>query len=844
MIVAALLLSCVSMIAKPVGLEEARSLGQQFVKSNFELTRQSDNLELVYSMPAFYVFNVGNTGFVILSSDDSYRPLIGYSYEGVFDPDDMAPALEEYLTSINDYRMRKGSVNASLEVTRDWNALRQTGRLVSRHGGREDSYLVQTKWNQNYPYNYHCPVDPAGPGGRAYAGCVATAAAQLMKFWDHPLQGTGSHSYIPETNPQYGTQTANFGATTYDWENMPNSISSSSPMEQIEAVSLLIYHVGVSVDMNYKPSGSGAVTGQLCQTMPGYFFYTNQMQNLYRENYTHEAYMDLVIASLDMGWPMVHRGGGHAYVLDGYDDNDMVHFNWGWSGSSDGWFNIDDHDYTDGESVIYNYVPAAIYSATPAAPTLLTATPDEGNALSVNLSWRNPSFTLTNQTLASIDEIVVMRDNEVIYSEANPTPGATVEFTDQQVPRFDVFKYTVYAIVDGQRGRSVSLNDVSVGPTCAWTFTMSSNFFQGWRGGYVSICNAANHEVGRLTVDNATPANVNFDMPLGPYKAYWHAPSVSGSFTMNLIVKDSQNNTIYTYSGSSTDLEEGLLFEGNNNCGGSSDCGCPTNLTAMQDPEDEQTIILQWTGVEDPGYGYVVFRDSLMYRLINDGSTEFRDVNVPLGGHCYQVATFCEGGWNGETSNMVCEASGGCYAPRNIDAEATSNFKCKLTWEAPENTEGLTGYFLFRKMGDSEYKRIKIFNASTTSFTDNSVHDEGDYYYQLEAFYSALDCMSAPAAYKHNPNQYFLHFYYSPTGTEELAQAVRMYPNPTRDQFVVEAQDLVSVEVCNVLGQRLMTFKGQNDGKLQVNLQGVEPGIYMIRIFTQDGVTTKQIVKQ
>ena len=845
LIVAALLLSCFSLMAKPVGLEEARSLGHQFVKANFELTRQSDDLVLVYSMPAFYVFNVGKTGFVILSSDDSYRPLIGYSEEGVFNPDDMAPALQEFLSNINDSRTSKGSVNASLEATRDWNMLRQTGHLVSRHGGREDSYLVVTKWNQNYPYNYHCPADPAGPGGHAYAGCVATAASQLMKYWNHPLQGNGSHTYLPETNPQYGQQTANFGQTTYDWDNMPISISSSSPMEEIEAISLLMYHVGVSVDMNYKPSGSGAVTSQLCQTMPAYFYYTNQMQNIYREDYSHEDYMDLIIASIDMSWPMVHRGGGHAYVLDGYNDNDMVHFNWGWSGSSDGWFNIDNHDYTDGESVIYNYVPASVYGATASYPTNLQATPAENDELAVTLTWRNPSMTLTNQTLDHIDEIVIMRDNEVIFSEANPTPGAEMEFVDENVPRFDVFKYTAYAVIDGQRGKSASISGVSVGPSCQWNFMMSSSVFQGWRGGYISIVNAANHEIGRLSAENSSPISVNFDMPLGPVKVYWSEPTSGGSFTVTLIVKDSQNNTVYTYSGSSASLEEGLLFESNNTCGGSPDCGTPANLVAMQDPEDEQTIVLQWTGVDDPGYGYIIFRDSVMYRLINTGDTEFRDENVPFGGHCYQVATLCDGGWNGEYSNMSCEASGGCHAPQNIDAEPTATFKCKLTWEAPAISEGLSGYFLYRRSEEeTEYKRIKIFNANATNFTDNSVHDEGDYYYQLKAYYSDFDCYSAPAAYKHDPNQYFLHFYYSPTETEELTNEVKLYPNPANDQFEVEAQGLVSVEVCNVLGQRLMVVHGQQQGKIQVNLQGVEPGMYLVRVVTENGVSTKQIVKQ
>ena len=303
-----LAMTCVALQARPVDQETAKRLGQSFVKANFEFTRQSDQLNLVQTAysergeACYYIFNVGETGFVILAADDNYRPVIGYSDRGTFNPDDMAPALAEYLEVV-----RQGVVSASMAsaasvaVAADWAMLEKNGRLVSRHGGREDVFLVQTTWNQNYPYNYFCPEGEGGPGGHCYAGCVATAAAQLMKFWNHPIQGQGSYTYIPEDHPEYGPLTANFGETTYDWDNMPNDISNNSPIEQIEAVAQLIYHVGVSVDMNYRPTSSGAVTGKLCQTMPAYFFYTDQMDNLYRENYTHEGYMQLTIWCISIG---------------------------------------------------------------------------------------------------------------------------------------------------------------------------------------------------------------------------------------------------------------------------------------------------------------------------------------------------------------------------------------------------------------------------------------------------------------------------------------------------------------------------------------------------------------
>ena len=176
----------------------------------------------------------------------------------------------------------------------------------------------------------------------------------------------------------------------------------------------------------------------------------------------------------------------------------------------------------------------------------------------------------------------------------------------------------------------------------------------------------------------------------------------------------------------------------------------------------------------------------------------------------------------------------------------TANFKCKLLWEAPEITDGLSAYFVYRKTDTTEYKRIKIQSISHNDYTDNTVHEEGDYYYKVEAFYSDLDCNSAPAAYANNPYQYFVHFYYSPTAVaEHEAGDVKLYPNPTQNQVAVEAQGLLSVEVCNVLGQRVLVKRcSQGDDKMTLDLQGLEPGIYLTRVFTATGVVTETLVKQ
>lgn len=831
--------------ARPVSLEKARQLGQSFVAANFEFTRQSSELNLVYTATSdrgeacYYVFNVGETGFIILSADDHHRPIIAYSDKGIFNPDDIAPAMVDRLENVRQGVMAAAqSSSAPVAVSADWDMLEKTGRLVSRHGGREDSFLVQTTWNQNYPYNYFCPEGEGGPGGHCYAGCVATAAAQLMKYWNHPVQGQGSHTYTPEDHPEYGPLMVNFGATTYDWDNMPNSINENSPIEQIEAVAQLIYHVGVSVDMNYRPTSSGAVTGKLCQTMPQYFFYTDRMDNLYREDYTHESYMELLIDAVDMNWPMVHRGGGHAYVVDGYNDNDMVHINWGWGGSSDNWFNIDDHGYTEGESVIYNYVPAEVYSATPNAPTAMTVSPANDGSLSANLSWINPTITLTNSALQTIDQIVVERNGQVVYTEENVTPGAEMSIVDETVPYYDCFDYAVYAVTGGQRGASAKVKQVLVSPTCEWKIVMQSSGFQGWNGGYIALYSVTGREIQRFTITGSVPSTLTFPVPVGTCSFGWTAPNNAVS-NMSVIIKDSESNTVFTYQGNSNGLAEGTILEVNNGCGNEMTYSEPYGLTA-EVVDGNAVLTWEMSGAE-PDYGYLIYRDEQLYAMANTPEARtFVDEDLTVG-HCYTVTGIGLGGVTPH-SNETCASDGDCLAATDFWYEYTGNtYKIKLTWNRPD-ADGLSGYYLYRKRGeDGTYERIKLLGANATSYTDNSANVQGDYYYRLYAYYSNSDCTSSPASVKYNPNLFYLHVYYSPTAVDENNQPeVKLFPNPVDQRLNIEVEGQAHIVVCNTLGQVVLERETEGNN-MSISTADWSEGLYIVTIRNGYGTAVKRV---
>jgi hypothetical protein len=300
-----MLLGMTSLNARPVDVAQAKQIAQQFVSANFNNNQENSALELVYTgvstrgEACFYTFNKGESGFVIVSADDRFRPIVGYSDEGPFATENPSPELMFYLDKIIEARTSRNAVSIG-RTAEEWQSVATTGKLLSRNGGRGVDYICTTKWNQDSPYNLYAPEANGGSGGRCYAGCVATAMSQVMKRWNHPLQGTGSHSYYCYG---YGTQSANFGATTYQWDLMPDRLGGAS-QEEIEAVALFMYHCGVSVDMNFSPSGSGANSWDVPYAIRHYFSYTNQCSLKSRDEYSLTNWQNMLKDQFDIGWPV------------------------------------------------------------------------------------------------------------------------------------------------------------------------------------------------------------------------------------------------------------------------------------------------------------------------------------------------------------------------------------------------------------------------------------------------------------------------------------------------------------------------------------------------------------
>ena len=469
-----LILALVLMVAMPsfaerVTLETAQKVATTFLNNNGAKTNQLTDLSNESGFPNLYIFNA-NPGFVVMAADDCVQPILGYSLTGKFVAEGMPENVHDWLQGYNDEIQFAidSKMNATSETTKMWKELVE-GQAKAGKATVEVNPLVQTQWDQNGIYYYSggqiqifelynnlCPYDYTA-GERTVTGCAATAMAQIMKYWGYPSQGIGSHSYTPATRPDLGVQTANFGETTYHWADMPNKLSMSSTSTQINAVATLMYHCGVSVDMMYNISGnggSGAYAEDLPYALIHYFNYKATANIKYKANYSNNDWINLLKTELNASRPIEYNGrgsgGGHAFVCDGYDSSNNFHFNWGWSGSNDGFYALTNlvpgsggagggsYDFTNNQCAVFGIEPS-------------TSIPSPAN-LTYTLSGLQ-AVTLTWDASNGASSYNVYRNNNLI--------GNTTSTTYADTAPFGTIDYYIRAL-DSNGQQSLPSNTVTV----------------------------------------------------------------------------------------------------------------------------------------------------------------------------------------------------------------------------------------------------------------------------------------------------------------------------------------------------------------------------------------------
>ena len=634
------------LIASPVDVNTARQLGLKYVQGN--ATKQVAELNLAYTQTtesganALYVFNFDG-GYIIVAADDVAQPILAYGEEGNFDADNIADGLAYYLRFYArqiEYAV-DNHMTAAPDVAEQWEQLSRSGAIKGERATYGDvAPLISTNWNQDNPFNAYCPQGQGGPGGRAYAGCVATAMSMVMKKWDWPDHGQGSHSYTPSGYPM---QSADFENTYYEWSNMPNNVNNSN----YQAVALLMYHCGVAVDMQYGPGGSGAYSVDVPDALVNYFRYTDHVYRLERDLYTKLEWEEMLIANLREGFPLYYSGadtdGGHAFVCCGYRESDRkFYFNWGWSGFNNNYFAIDALNTYSGnfnlnQGAIFDMIPDYVYNALIPAASDLNVTSDNAHSKKGIVTWTNPTTTLDGTTLETIDHVVLMRNDQQIFSQANLTPGEVMSFEDN-VPNYDCYTYTLYFMSNGAKGRLADFR-YQYGPTCTWKVVGQTTNFQGWNGGKIQVKNSFGTILQEVTLTSSTPLSQQIAMPEGNVTFSWVAPS-SPVTSVTINIKDSSNSSVYSYSGNSNQIPA-TLYTGNNDCAG---CQPPTGLTGEYRWTSEGFgTQLEWNYDGEP-QSFKVYRseDGVNYEVVatvDKSLREYLDL-VDAGDYYYQVTAF------------------------------------------------------------------------------------------------------------------------------------------------------------------------------------------------------------
>ena len=278
---------------------------------------------------AFYIYNNAHSAYVIVSGDDRMKPVLGYSDNGSFITENLPVNILSWLEYYN----------AAYENIKNGKKVFAEPKLLIRKSfpASISPLLGEINWNQDAPYNNACPMIQ---GQRSVTGCVATAMAMILKYYEYPAKGTGHYSYT-SNGVQYSFD---YGNTTFDWNNMLPRYSGTYTVEQADAVAQLMYACGVSVEMEYSPSSSGAYSFKVGQALIDYFGYDENLGYIYREYFTSEEWMNLIKKEISEGRPVLYNGAskdvGHEFVFDGYDTQDMVHVNWGWGGANNGYFEV------------------------------------------------------------------------------------------------------------------------------------------------------------------------------------------------------------------------------------------------------------------------------------------------------------------------------------------------------------------------------------------------------------------------------------------------------------------------------------------------------------------------
>ena len=300
----------------------------------------------------YYVFNAADSqGFVVVSGDERTVPVLGYTDNGSFDEDNMPDGLRWLLQCYAEQMAQLDSLFALHDANKLETPMGNVG-LYNKMPRHTVAPLLPMTWNQGDPYNQLCPVyynEDGTQGGRSATGCVATAMAQVIGYYRWPVALKRSiPGYIQKYNTSQGEKSVRLNTiptgSVIDWDNILNNYNGSETEEQKKAIAELMLWVGMDCKMNYGAASSSGFSEGI-DGLVNYFDYDDGTHVAKRDMYTLQQWNDLIYSEIATGHPVPfggqNSGGGHAFVLDGYDANGLFHVNWGWGGMSNNYYRID-----------------------------------------------------------------------------------------------------------------------------------------------------------------------------------------------------------------------------------------------------------------------------------------------------------------------------------------------------------------------------------------------------------------------------------------------------------------------------------------------------------------------
>ena len=383
--------------------------------------------------PTFHILTpASDEGFVIVSGEEMENPIIGYSFEGTIDTNNLPVGFVDYITDIDAQvkALRKQNAENPQKTAAARSAMQKTNYNATTMGDKV--YLETASWGQDYPFNTQCFTSYNG-STNALTGCVPTAYAIIMRYHEWPQVGTGTlyncqaPTYVEITD------------RTYDYSKMPLVYDGNWSTEQINEVAKLMSHLGHAFMVTYGSSET-SVSDPSNTDKPNKYFNYNLVSASYQANFTMDSWEEKIKESIDNGCPIPYAsdnaGTGdtrHMFVLDGYTDNDYYHFNFGWNGNGNGWFKLDaitpstgdDYSWQEGADhyAIFNFTPNKTKYA-------VNASVSPANAGTVSINGSAAASSATGEYIEGATVTLTATANTG-YTFSNWTKGGEVVSTNK-----------------------------------------------------------------------------------------------------------------------------------------------------------------------------------------------------------------------------------------------------------------------------------------------------------------------------------------------------------------------------------------------------------------------------